>query len=60
MVLGAKRVLLTIIFRLVVFVFFRFDIFRFVLKSLLRLLWFERFNADGSLMGRTNLDKSVW
>ena len=20
----------------------------------------ERFNADGSLMGRTNLDKSVW
>jgi len=21
---------------------------------------FERFNADGSLMGRTNLDKSVW
>ena len=21
---------------------------------------FERFNADGSLMGKTNLDKSVW
>ena len=21
---------------------------------------FERFNADGSLMGRTNLDKSLW
>ena len=21
---------------------------------------YEKFNADGSLMGRTNLDKSVW
>ena len=24
------------------------------------LTYYEKFNADGSLMGKTNLDKSVW